>query len=541
MRLAGMTHESGGRILALLAVTGVVAACGNTNNRKPQDASVDTASVKGDDVALDGVPDRTPEIGPDAGDATVEKDTGPAQEVSKSDTAKPDLGPDRTLAEVSSDLATDVPMDVAFDVGNADDAGEVNLGSCSSSLAGTAAFGAALAGQASFAGVTPVKKEPITGTVTVQIYFPQGRVAGGSVLLAMPSPVVPDQYFSGTAATLADDLTASLSVHGHDMQVTADLLPGSGGLVAKVKKNFADAGTDVADLREATMLMCPSGDVPAPSLRVRNAMVSPIAPLLLSASTPIALDQLAALRIGYTRGTVNVTFTADEDTPSSGAVVANYLATPTTAFPPGEPLGFDASGVHDVLGRPVTISATSTQLLAPEVSTNIQYGLGLRVACSGPVACNSTVRLNWDGGVRDGMYLCNGGCAVTDGGVTIENAPVSTSNLDSVFTLSGNVATKVRVRLAVGDAVEAGTGCINGTSYAAIRWGKMAVVGRDGEIGSEVSLTCDGIMADRELSIPNSFSYRYLVIHLEGVSAQPYSLPPAGLPPVNIEAITQSY
>lgn len=428
------------------------------------------------------------------------------------------------------DAAPEAPYDVAAEVGDA------NLGACRSPVAGGAAFGAELTGTASFESTSPTKKAT-DATLAVQIYFATGRVAGGKVQLGMRSAVVPEQYFFGEPAILAGDLSASLTVRGHDTTVTANLQPGDGGLVANVRKNFSEPGSDVADPRAAWMLLCPSGDVPAPSLKVLNTLVSPIAPLALGASTPIPLDELASLRVGYPRGTVEVKVTAGTDTSGIRQWAPNYLVTPAGAFPPGEPLAFDASGVHDVLGRPVPITATDTRLLSPQTAADIQKALGQSVACAGPNGCTSTVRLTWDGGLRDGMYLCNGGCTVSDGGVSIQSAGTSSGNVDGVFTLTSNLASKARVRLAVGDKVEAGSGCFRGSSTSGIRWGKLAAVGRDGELLAQVSLPCDGVMTDYVLDLPSSVAYRFLVLHLEGYSPVPYTMPPPGLPPVLIEAI----
>jgi hypothetical protein len=429
------------------------------------------------------------------------------------------------------DAAPDAAYDVAADVGDA------NLGACPLSVSGGAAFGVELTGRASFVSTSPIKTATTDATLAVQIYFATGRVAGGKVQLGMRSAVVPEQYFFGEPAILAGDLSASLTVRGHDTTVTANLQPGDGGLVANVSKNFSEPGSDVADPRTAWMLLCPSGEVPAPSLKVLNSVVSPIAPLALGASTPIPLDELASLRVGYPRGTVEVTVTAGTDTSGIRQWAPNYLVTPAGAFPPGEPLAFDASRVHDVLGRPVPIAATDTRLLSPQTAVDIQNALGQSVACAGPNGCTSTLRLTWDGGLRDGMYLCNGGCAVSDGGVTIQSAGTSSGNLDGVFTLTSNLASKARVRLAVGDTVEAGSGCFRGSYTSGMRWGKLAAVGRDGELLAEVLLPCSGVMTDYVLDLPRGVAYRFLVIHLEGYSPVPYTMPRPGLPPVVIEAI----
>jgi hypothetical protein len=508
--------------------------CGRSTGAKKPDAAAPSTGGSGI-IGAGGVGAGTGGITSDTGGATGLAETQPDATVGTGGSGTGGANAGTGGANVGTGgIQPDAAPDAAYDV--AAEVGDANLGACPSPVSGGAAFGVEMTGTASFVSTSPTKKAT-DATLAVQIYFPTGRVAGGKVQLGMRSPVVPEQYFFGEPAVLAGDLSASLTVRGHDTTVTANLQPGDGGLVAKVTKNFSEPSSDVADPRTAWMLLCPSGEVPAPSLKVLNGVVSPIAPLALAASTPIPLDELASLRVGYPRGTVEVKVTAGTDTSGIRQWAPNYLVTPAGAFPPGEPLAFDASRVRDVLGRPVPITATDTRLLSPQVAWDVQKALGQSVACAGPNGCTSTVRLTWDGGLRDGMYLCNGGCTVSDGGVTIPIAGTSSGNLDGVFTLTSNLASKARVRLAVGDTVEAGSGCFRGTSYAGMRWGKLAAVGRDGELLAQVLLSCNGVMTDYVLDLPSSVAYRFLVLHLEGNSPVPHTMPPMGPPPVIVEAI----
>jgi len=161
--------------------------------------------------------------------------------------------------------------------------------------AGAAPFGAQVSGTGTFPSpIASSTAAPITRAMTAYVYFPAGRVAGGQALLTMQSQAVAGLTFFGTPVTLASDLSATgLSVSGHDETITADLLPGSGGLLATIAANFASPGTDVGDDRTGTLTMCPSGDAPAPSLQVSAAVLSPLANLSLNGAGSLLAPTVA--------------------------------------------------------------------------------------------------------------------------------------------------------------------------------------------------------------------------------------------------------
>jgi hypothetical protein len=129
-----------------------------------------------------------------------------------------------------------------------------------------------------------------------------------------------------------------------------------------------------------------------------------------------------------------------------------------------------------------------------------------------------------------------GGCTVANGMLTVKPGFVGRT-IDALLALPANAtATKLRVRLAVGDQPTSGSGCFNGMMYSTILSGVMAVVGPNGETSERVTLACDGAMADHIIN-PPAASPLWLVVHLEGATSQPYYSPSPGLPPVNVDEL----
>jgi hypothetical protein len=416
---------------------------------------------------------------------------------------------------------------------------------CEAGLSGTAPFGALVSGSAIFPSARSASTSaPITSAMNAFIYFPAGRVAGAPVQLAMQSRVVTGQYFFGPQRTLAADLSATgLSVGGHDMEIAGDLLPGAGGLQATISANFSSPGNDVADNRTATMLMCPAGDVPSPSLSLSARTISPLSTLGLFSTTPIAQDAINALRIDSPAGAI--AFTASPDQPialpvrySSGP---NFTVTAASALPPGQPLTFDTSAVTDVLGRAVPIVLAGAQVLA---TTAVLSDLGFdtpppagALASSG---CNVSAGGKLDGGISAVMPTCIGsGVAATVANGVLKlaaGAPSIGRDVDVLLALPPARATKLRVRMAVGDVLDAGASCMNGHSSAYMDTGSIAVVGPNGEVAPRLNLSCDGAMADHVVDLPG-VSPLWLVVHVEGRSSMPYSMPTPGPPPVSIDQL----
>jgi hypothetical protein len=85
--------------------------------------------------------------------------------------------------------------------------------------------------------------------------------------------------------------------------------------------------------------------------------------------------------------------------------------------------------------------------------------------------------------------------------------------------LPSTTATRLRVRLAVGEQPETGF-CVTGGRMAQMNWAAMAVVGPKGEASSLVKLTCDGVMADHVIDLPNA-SPLWFTVFVEGARPEP--------------------
>jgi hypothetical protein len=319
------------------------------------------------------------------------------------------------------------------------------------------------------------------------------------------------------------------------MQITGALLPGTGGLQATVAANFSNPGGDVADDRTASMLMCPSGDVPAPSLQIPLGLLSPLSTLGLNATTPIATDAIKALRIASPLGAVQ--FTVSPNAASRFAGGPNFTVAATSALPPGQPLSFDASGVRDVLGRAVPLTLGDARVLTTTaVLGDLTFAATPPAGSIASSGCTSSVFGSLDAGAPTGMFECTGGSTTANGVLTIKAGYNSWTNVDALLALPSAAATKLRVRMAIGDIVDSGAGCSSGDSYASIQSATMAVVGPKGETSPRLALTCDGGLADHVLDLPSA-SPLWLAIHVEGQTSLPYFSPAAGPPSVNIDEL----
>jgi len=512
------------RVACLVAATSSWVDCGRKTPLPPpgSDAGPDLMSPKVTDAPSDNAV--WPEIdtglpGPDTG--LPHPETGlPGLETG---TSPPDVPGSNTDVDAPG-LAVDLPL----------------AASCTTGLSGAAPFGAQVSGTGTFPSpIASSTAAPITSIMTAYVYFPAGRVAGGQALLAMQSRVVQGLYFFGSPVTIAGDLSATgLSVSGHDETITAELLPGADGLRATIAANFSSPGTDVGDDRTGTLTMCPSGDAPAPSMQVIAAVLSPLATLSLNLSTPLAANALDALRITSPLGDVPVKTAPNTSAGSRYASGPNFTITASSAFPPGQPLTIDASQVRDVLGRPVPVTNSGTLVLT---TSDVLSDLSLATTPpSGAVAgsgCISSAFAALDAAVPSNMSGCAGGGITSSGSVTFKKGGLITgTNVDGLLALPATTATKLRVRMSVGDPVASGTSCQSDTSYASIARGLMAVVGPNGETSATETLMCDGNFSDHVLALPSA-SPLWLTIHLEGFSPVPFMLPPSGTPPVILDAL----
>ena len=430
------------------------------------------------------------------------------------------------------DTGVDSPaVDASADADASDAASPAN---CAVALSGTAPFGKALSGTGIFAANVGTRPS-IESTFTAFVYFPNGRVPGGKVLLAMRSRVSPTQYFFGSATTLASDLSATgLVVRGHDVQIAGALLPGADGLRAVVSANFSDPGTDVADQRTATLGLCPDGDVPDPTMKVFPGLFSPLSRLGLYPATPIAVDELNKLRISTPLG--NVPFTASKST--ADMIMASgptYVIVGKPAFPPGQALILDESQIKDVLGRSVTISLDQARVLATTATvSDLTFSTPPAQGAVASAGCVSSALAPMDGGVIPSWLSCTGGGTVADGVLTVRGQSLD-RGVVALVALPDSTGTVVRVRMAVGDSVDAGATCLNGHTYA-YGTAVVAVVGATGEATEVKRIACGGGMLDHLFTLPST-TPRWLVVAVEAEAPIPYSLPPMGPPAVRIDEL----
>ena len=484
----------------------------------PGDAAKDTKTP------ADVVPDVTPDqpSAPDAKDAPTELPLSDARDAPVVDVPAAELP--LTSVDVSSETAGEAGRD------NSD---ATDAAACAG-LSGSAPFGKALAGTGSFRRVSGAATML---TQAVYVYFPAGRVAGAPVQLALQSGVVLGQYFFGPQATLATDLSAAgLSVGGHGTLVTGNLLPGDGGLQATVEKNFGDPGSDVGEMSWATMSMCPAGDVPAPALQVSATTLGPLSTLAINSTTPLAGDAMGALRIVSPVGPV--TFKASAQPNSLYASGPCWTIAPASAFPPGQPLAFDTSAVKDVLGRPVPATVGGTQVLA---TMAVVSDLTLATAPPpGAVACTGCTPSSVDavdGGTASGMVTCTGGGTLTQGVLNVSlGGPRTGSTVDALVALPAASASRLRVRMVVGDVNQVGTACWKNGQLTSLPTGTgvVSVVGPNGEGSAPQNLACDGTMTDHVIDLPKA-SPLWLVVHLEGGTPMPYFSPGPILPGFSID------
>jgi hypothetical protein len=529
-----IAHCSLGAVAAL--VVGIT-ACGSNSSGPARrfDATADMVADTVADISVTTNNDLGPEVGPDLNRAAG--DVAPASDLLPSSSL--DAGSDAQLADArdgsdgrSPDLASQVVVEVGTEVG------DTSLSVCGSVLSGTSPFGSALIGTASFASMFSGTKPTIEGTVIAHIYFPSGRVAGAPVQLSMQSPATTEQYFFGSAVILADDLSATgLTVSGHNMTITANLLSGTGGLQATVTKNFANPGGDVADTRTGSMLMCPGGDVPAPSMQISATVASPLSAFSVNATTPITASALEALRVSSPLGAVATNVASNSS--SMFATGPNATIASTSAFPPGQPLFFDASQVRDVLGRAVPLTLAGTAVLATTAAlSDLTFATTPptgALACSAAPVCTKASFPTLDASPPSGMSRCIGGGSIANGVLTVGWGMASGPNVDALLALPGTSATKLRVRVSVGDKSTAGS-CLNGNATASMLWAAMAVVGPNGEASPRVTLTCDGAMVDHVIDLPG-VAPLWLAVHVEGVTRVPYMSPVPGPPNVLIDEL----
>lgn len=383
----------------------------------------------------------------------------------------------------------------------ADAAADVQIPTSCGEMRGDAAFSARLSGTGQFVAVNggggPWPRER---TVFIDVYFPRGRVPGGTVLLAMPSPANDVAVSVGQEVTLAADLSATgLGIHDSRAQVKAELLPGAGGLVADIEMNFAELSSDAVYYGMATIPLCPSPSAPEPKTRDLYWEVLPLDPITVDSAVPLSTATLASVAVTAGNGPVGVTVQ-----PVPGR--SSFRVIPVAAFPPGQRLVLDVSQVRDVLGRPipVPVGMSGYPLLVPGTSA-VLTDLTLSTAPASEAVA------------------CNGACSIKAGGITVGGSSILAYGPDELLlALPDATPTKLRARASMSGPSPDDTYCTTSAD--------MAVVGQFGHRTELVNLTCASLV-DYDLDLQSIPPPRWLVVRVTTIARQPYSMPP---PPSSI-------
>lgn len=212
-------------------------------------------------------------------------------------------------------------------------------GTCPSSLHGPVPFGCAM---------TPRAPVAALGERQFAIYFPNGRVAGGPVVLAMSLPSRWELSVSAPVALDPERGAAHLRLGDVDTNVDATLAPGSDDVSLRVELFQPVPWDEPSTFVTATLAL--AGDAPEPALTARHNWLSPLSGVDLSASAPIDPGTLTQLRVLDGEVEVPAASTTDD-----GALI-RVRPPAAAALPPGRPLQLVVAGVRDILGRVVRLN-----------------------------------------------------------------------------------------------------------------------------------------------------------------------------------------
>jgi hypothetical protein len=190
---------------------------------------------------------------------------------------------------------------------------------------------------------------------SIGVYLPDGVDDGDRVIVThgigwpYAGLAVSTSTLEGGRAELS--VSGSFSLQEFSVSGTFDVATGRATVHAR--HNFADAGTDLAELGDADFTMCPvAAALPAPEVRwAAPRAIHPLAALVLSSSVPLA----ETFAVHVLAGGVEVMATLE-----LGAIVT---VTPEAALAPGAPLTLIVTGT-DVLGREITLVGATPSVLA---------------------------------------------------------------------------------------------------------------------------------------------------------------------------------
>ncbi len=198
----------------------------------------------------------------------------------------------------------------------------------------------------------------------LDLYLPQGRVAGAPILLAFPT------YWPSNALTVVEgrfgaDLGATgldwTAMYGGVLSFRGRMAAPSGGLDLSLSGNL-NGTTDTPEFAEGTLSLCPAGDAPAPTLRSDHA-VTPRGAVDLIPSAPVAGD-VSVVRL-LVSGVV---------VPADASLHNGVLSVQARSWlPPGAPVAVDLGGLRDAMGRTFSLDGTIASLATSAVVTDREF------------------------------------------------------------------------------------------------------------------------------------------------------------------------
>lgn len=185
-------------------------------------------------------------------------------------------------------------------------------------------------------------------TEDLDLYLPDGRVAGGRAIVAFVNSVGPSSLVIGEGRFDVDLSSPSITlggVRGGTVSYRVTFPPGAAPPMVEVVRNL-EMFTDVAQTVHAQITLCPAGDAPEASLRTGPAL-APTSALTLTATTPLG-DGVDGVRLLADGAPVAATLTR---------VRESITLTPAHPLRPTASLALDASTLRDVMGRAYAITA----------------------------------------------------------------------------------------------------------------------------------------------------------------------------------------
>lgn len=216
-----------------------------------------------------------------------------------------------------------------------------------------------------------VAYEDAGGTVGVlrrdlDLYLPQGRVAGGPVVLAFQT-FWPTSALAVVEGRFGADLSVTgldwVSTYGGVLSFRGRMAGPSGALTLSLSGNL-NGETDILRYGQGELALCPSGEVPAPTLR-SNHRVSPRGVVDLTPSTPIVGD-VSVVRLIVGGSAVPADVTLRDGVLSVAA--RSWLA-------PGATVTIDPGGLRDVMGRAFAVDGAVTALATTAVITDREFNV----------------------------------------------------------------------------------------------------------------------------------------------------------------------